>query len=29
MRTREELALVQALAREGLNHCQIAHRTGI
>jgi hypothetical protein len=28
-RTREEIAAVQALAAEGLNHCQIARRTGI
>jgi hypothetical protein len=29
MRTRKEVALVQTLACEGLNHCQIARRTGI
>lgn len=29
MRTKEEVALVMALAREGMNHCQIARETGI
>jgi hypothetical protein len=29
MRSREEVELVEALSREGLNHCEIARRTGI
>jgi hypothetical protein len=29
MRSQQEVALVQALAKEGLNHCEIARQTGI